>query len=479
MIEGQLRGMRMWCMTFMLARCVLCASARGATEVHAASTAVYAAPADEALSSRFLVTVDKENKPVYIAKSTVIAALALPGITRAGEAAFVSFDIKGVATLSVTVAGGVQSAKVLPSSSGITPIISGNRISFRISSPSQLTLEVNGDWMNSLHIFANPVEKDVPRADDPNVIYFGPGLHIVPPLQVGSGKTVYVAEGAFVYGKLGPTQTEGPVIWLNGSNITLRGRGVIDGSLFTKDNRAGNVVKVTGSKIRVEGVILRDSSNWNLPIVQSRQVEIDNVKILGSRENSDGIDIVNSQGVTISNGFIRTFDDLVVVKTLFQGAESSDITVKHMVLWNEIAHALSIGAEVRANVEGVHFFDCDIIHDKGREWLLRIFNTDAGTVSHVTFENIRIEESRRLMSLWVGKTKWSTDKEAGHIEDVTFRNIQSVSPEGAADAVDFAGADDQHEVRDVHVVNVTVGGRPLQASEIRQNGFASGVTVKP
>lgn len=463
----------------MLAPLALCVIVGSATAVPVAPTGVDAASAAEPLSSRFSVTVDKQNKPVYTAKSTVIAALALPGITQSGEAGFVSFDMKGTATVSVTVAGGARSAKVLPSSSGVTPVISGNRISFTISKPSQLTLEVDGDWMNSLHIFANPIERGVPRADDPNVIYFGPGVHVIPPLQVGSGKTVYVAEGAFLYGKLWPSQTEGPVIWLNGSNITLRGRGVIDGSLFTKANRAGNLVKVTGSNVRVEGVILRDSSNWSLPIVQSRQVEIENVKILGSRDNSDGIDIINSQGVTVSDGFIRTFDDLVVVKTLFQGAESRDITVKHMVLWNEVAHALSIGAEVRANVEDVHFSDCDIIHDKGREWLLRIFNTDSGKVSHVTFENIRIEEARRLISLWIRKTKWSTDTEPGQIEGTTFHNIQSVTPEDLTDMLDITGADERHEVRDVRMLNVTVGGRPIQTSEIRQNAFVSGVNVKP
>jgi hypothetical protein len=42
-------------------------------------------------------------------------------------------------------------------------------------------------------------------------------------------------------------------VLLDGSNITLRGRGIIDGSLFTRDNRAGNLVEVTGSDIRVEG----------------------------------------------------------------------------------------------------------------------------------------------------------------------------------------------------------------------------------
>ena len=451
-----------------------------AANATAESTArVYPAPAGETLSKRFTVTVGKQNAPVYVAKSAAIPALADPGVSQDGEAAFASFDIGGSVIVTVIVAGGVQAAKILPSSSGTTPMVSGNRVTFTITKPAQLTLEVNGDWMHSLHLFANPMETDAPRAGDPNVIYFGPGVHTIVPLKVGSGKTVYVAGGAFIYGKLGPAETDGPVIWLNGSNITLRGRGVIDGSLFTRANRAGNLVKVQGNNIRVEGVVLRDSSNWNLPIIASQHVAIENVKILGSRENSDGIDITNSQDVTVSDGFIRTFDDLVVVKTVFKGADSSDITVKHMVLWNEIAHALSIGAEIRQDVKNVRFTDCDIIHDKGREWLLRIFNSDSGTVDHVVFENIRIEESRRLISLWIGKTRWSEDQDRGEIDDVTFRNISSVSPEDAAHAVDFTGADERHGIRGVQILNVTVGGKPFQASQITQNQFVSGVSVKP
>jgi polygalacturonase len=463
---------RIWWLLPLIFPWLLAGSASGAVRV-------YSAPASETLSGRFTVTVDKQTAPVYVVKGSAIAALAEPGATQTGEAAFASFDINGSVTVTVVVSEAVQGAKILPSSSGIAPMVSGNRVTFTIAKPGQLTLEVNGDCMNSLHLFANPMETDVPRPGAPNVIYFGPGAHTISPIKVGSGKTVYVAGGAVIYGKLGQDETDGPAIWLNGSNITLRGRGIIDGGLFTRANRAGNLVKVEGSNIRVEGVVLRDSSNWNLPVIRSQHVTIENVKILGSRDNSDGIDITNSQDVTVKDGFIRTFDDLVVVKTLFQGAESRDILVKHMVLWNEIAHALSIGAEVRQNIENVDFSDCDIVHDKGREWLLRIFNSDSGTVSHVTFENIRIEESRRLMSLWIGKTQWSQDKELGRIEDVTFRNIRSAAPEHPDDSVDFTGADETHEIRNVQVLNVTAGGKPIHASQITQNRFVQGITVQP
>src|SRR5271169_405748 len=110
-----------------------------------AAVRVYPAPAGEPLSSRFTVTVDKQNVPVYVAKSTVIAALAQPGVTQSGEAAFASFDIDGRVAVTITLAAAVHTAKILPSSGGIVPVVSGNRVSFAITSPAQLTVEINGD----------------------------------------------------------------------------------------------------------------------------------------------------------------------------------------------------------------------------------------------------------------------------------------------------------------------------------------------
>jgi len=44
-------------------------------------------------------------------------------------------------------------------------------------------------------------------------------------------------------------------------------------------------------------------------------VTVKNVKLLGYRANSDGIDICNSRDVTVDGCFIRTLDDLIVVKS--------------------------------------------------------------------------------------------------------------------------------------------------------------------
>ena len=69
-----------------------------------------------------------------------------------------------------------------------------------------MTLEVNGNWVGALHLFANPPETDAPQPGDPNVIYFGPGIHEVSQLVVRNNQTVYVAGGAVVRGVIRPDE---------------------------------------------------------------------------------------------------------------------------------------------------------------------------------------------------------------------------------------------------------------------------------
>ncbi len=343
---------------------------------------VWPAPAGEELSKDFSVTVEGQDSPAYVVKVAPTDPArrwkAMDDKANSADyyekAAFTAFEMRGTVKVVVTSQGPIRSARVLPSSLKIAPEVAGNRLTISMTEPKPLTVEINGDWVHSLHILANAPEENPPRPDDPNVIYFGPGVHEVSHLEVGSGKTVYVAGGAVVRGVIGPDEpsrissysglkTYSPTLVLRGDHITLRGRGIIDGSRCT--THARQLLVVQGADVRVEGVVLRDSSTWTIPIRQSDRVTVENVKILGYRANSDGIDICNSRDVTVRGCFLRTLDDLVVVKTNGTQGEARRIVVRDCVLWNEVAHALSIGAELRQNVDDVLLTNCDVIHDKG------------------------------------------------------------------------------------------------------------------
>jgi hypothetical protein len=123
------------------------------------------------------------------------------------------------------------------------------------------------------------------------------------------------------------------------------------------------------------------------------------------------------------------------------------------------------------------FENCDVIHDIGREWTLRVYHCDGATVSNISFDHIRIEESRRLMSVWVGKQIWSRDAERGHIRGVTFSDIRAVTR--TPPQIELRGFDAGHGIDGVTFNDVVINGEPLVAAEIKANEFAKDVVVRP
>ena len=462
---------------------------------------VYKAPDGEVLNAKFKMSVNGIDVPVYNAKigmeNKVEREKAMDRRLESHMyfdlAGIATFDLKkGPATITVTVEEQVTSAKVLPTSFGITPTVSGKTVSFQVEKPQHVTVEVNGDHIRSLHIFVNPEETDIPDPNDPNVLYFGPGIHEITSVQVGDNKTVYIAGGAVVRAGVGEDEPWTPARWapaagtrnyrgasfiLRGKNITFRGRGIFDQELVPNQGR--QMMSVTVDGFKMEGVILRNSSTWTLSMRGCKDVHIDNIKILGHRANSDGIDINSSFDVLVENCFLRTLDDLVVVKTLRGTGEAGRIRVRKCVLWNEVAHALSIGAELTQKVEDVVFEDCDVIGDHGREWTLRVYHTDSALIKNVRFENIRIEESVQFASLWINTAVWTTDAQRGRIEDVVFKDI-TVTNSGRPlrKGIEFLGFSAESAIRNVLIENVVINGKKVTKEDVVMNDHVFNVTVK-
>ena len=463
---------------------------------------VYPAPEGEALNTKFQVSVDGIDVPVYNARICTehIQGRHAAGIVEQADlhydiTGFASFDLKnGPVKVTVSVKDHIYTAKILPTSYGMKSTIKDNTISFEVDKPQQLTVEVNGDHIRSLHLFVNPEETDIPDPNDPNVVYFGPGIHEISSVSViGDNKTVYIAGGAVVRGVLSEEEKAGgrrPASFvLRGKNITFRGRGMFDMGLVPRA-QGRQTMSVTVDGFKLEGVILCNSSTWTVSLRDCNDVHIDNMKLFGHRANSDGIDINSSMDVLIENCFLRTWDDLIVVKTLRGSRQDAcRIHVRKCVLYNEIAHALSIGAELTRKVEDVLFEDCDVIGDHGREWTLRIYHTDSAVIKNVRFENIRVEESVKFASLWINTAVWTSDTNRGHIEDVVFKNI-TVNNSGYPlhKEFEFLGFDADHAIKNVLIENVVINGRKVTQDDIVRgrdsregivvNDFVHDVTVK-
>ncbi|KAE8165637.1 hypothetical protein BDV40DRAFT_308937 [Aspergillus tamarii] len=108
---------------------------------------------------------------------------------------FALFDFEGPIELSVAYNNGpVKSAVIRPYSYGIKPTVKGNTISFTLDRPRNVVVQVNDDVFDTLQLFTNALETNIPSQQDPNVVYFGPGINNGPSskngtLVVPSGKS--------------------------------------------------------------------------------------------------------------------------------------------------------------------------------------------------------------------------------------------------------------------------------------------------
>jgi hypothetical protein len=473
---------------------------------------IWPAPKEEIPSPDF--TLEVQGTPVFVYQARVrTEILQKPGLwshqpdAPAERASFAIFDLAAPATLSIKPARPFRTAAIWPANAGITPDIHDGVISFPLSAPRHLTLMLDGSDREPLHLFVGKPETDVPRPDDPNVVYFGPGTHRIEQLSLKKGQTLYLAGGAVVKAALAPedkgtynekwqvTFHSGYAVGVTkATGVRICGRGILDGSLMPHPAR-GLIGIYNSSGIRLEGITLRDSANWNVTIADSDKVEVEDLRLISGRLNSDGINSVNSRHVSVRRCFVRNFDDSIVVKTLQPGRPAEDITVEDCTIWSDWGFALGVTYETRSPIQRVRFSRCAIVY--ARHWCLGLRVCDSALIRDIVFENIEIADLRHTPQLggahdaltreprlaWFGIVKdvWGKDAEAGLIRGVRVENVTVYG--NRLPPSDIIGFDAAHPVEDITFRGVHLAGQAAvtnaAALGIRTNAFVKGLTIEP
>nr|MBA3704482.1 hypothetical protein [Bacteroidota bacterium] len=179
---------------------------------------------------------------------------------------------------------------IRPLNFGIVGVRNGNVITFTLTKPTKLSIEVN-DRKNPLFFFADT--PDVPNTSA--TYYYAPGTvtNIGLLKTINSGESVYIAGGAVV---------EGSFFLAEGSkNISIKGRGILCMGQWPWTSNdltfLGDHSMIKGrstSYMQIEGIILANSTGWQIPIyngggnlVYNNQFR--NLKLISWNPNSDGI----------------------------------------------------------------------------------------------------------------------------------------------------------------------------------------------
>jgi hypothetical protein len=487
---------------------VICGATPNPAETDGTAVVTWPPPVGEKLFADYTVRVNGRDVPVYLCRVSAMPFNQVwPGYQRPLDqtelAGFAYWEMTGPVVVEVTARQPFKSVAVRPASRGIQPVIKGQSITLRISRPGQFTVELDGTH-HALHLFADPPEAGAPKPGDPNVLYFGPGVHRPGKIQLKSGETLYIAGGAVVY-----TAIAGRGV----SRVRILGRGVIDTSEFERGKGGGSIHLEDCSEVKIEGVIIRDSDVYGLSAFGSRKIDVANVKLVGFwRYNSDGIDMCNSQDVTVRDSFIRSFDDSMVLKGVkgrsggarpLPGQSYDTVPERHLrltglVIWCDWGRALELGAETSApEFTDVVFRDIDVIHNT--HIAMDIQHGDRAAIHDIRFEDIRVEvddlnplptiqrgpEAKylpaapaqpeacggcatvppgtayipNLLVIIIHPTGVTHDREAGTVRDVIFKGISVTGKTLPPSA--FSGQDPAHDVRGVTIENLRFNGQPI------------------
>lgn len=497
---------------------------------------LYEAPLEEKKSDDFAMFVNDREVSLYQARVSKYPINQIwPGYQRPIDqteiASFGYFDFEGEVEIRITPKMKIETVEILPKEFGIKPTIEDNTIQFNLAKPMQFVVEVNG-YHQALHVFANPLPTYKIDKEDPKVHYFGPGVHHAGVITLKSDETVFIDGGAVVYGVINCE---------NAQNANILGRGILDAGKIERDETPNMIWMKKVAKANIDGIILRDPHFWSTRLINCDEVTFENVKLIGFwRYNSDGINLVNSQNITIKNSFIRSFDDNIVVR----GSRSAyippfniieNIQVDNCVLWNDWGRALEIGADSFADtIQNISYSNIYIPHFTSVA--MDIQNCDRGYITGINYENIFIGEPIRdsliigttpivknawgkIIVLGIYESFYSGDTIRGKIDNIGFKNIsynRMNIPDNQISGSDMipidenssfrnydlfirdniyygdiqynatvssdiylSGFDDRHVVSDIYIKDLQINGKKItDINAIGRNKFVSDIHIE-
>ncbi|GBG06889.1 hypothetical protein PAT3040_01430 [Paenibacillus agaridevorans] len=439
---------------------------------------------------------------------------AVPVIHYKPEYDYAQFSFEGTVIIEVTADKPITSYSISPLAKNIQGTVDGNKLTFTLSTSTYLIVDINEDpnekvdesdpakIRKRLVIAADPLETDIPAASGPGIynvtaapynadntgatmasngiqqaiddahqagggtVYIPAGVYTSSNLTLKSNVDFYLAGGAVIVGtgkgedyrvdfrkdSLSRDGTYFISTAVDSENISMRGRGTIDGKGVEMRNRKMTnapsthkqgegfinnlLVPIATSNFTFDGLMLRDAGFWTFMVVRSDNVTITNYKVfqdLRMLEN-DGIDINESQNVLVKHALAISDDDAYSTKTWPQMGMSKDWpgAIEHLsnvvfddcLAWTRTA-AFKLGMGITTPQIGVTIKN-SFVYQSARALLVDHAFTNnplpvEGYAQDVTFENIDIERVgiNQFGNYWF-RVSTST---AGDVSNILFKNI--------------------------------------------------------
>ena len=445
-------------------------------EVTQTNVVLYDGP--KVMESSSVMNVTVEGKPVFVYDTRVNHLRSFTYTPSNDQNQVVIFDFEGRVNVEVEIVGATSlyNVTIRPLASQVKPTVSGNKISFALAEYGNFVLEyattASGNASdNVLHIFANPIETDAVDPDNlpDNTVYVGPGVWMANAIPVSKDNTtVYIAGGAVVYGQIRTA---------NVKNLTIRGRGILSGQLFDRTRASEFTLPIElqqCSNVTIKDIAILDPAGWAVTLYRCNDVTVDNLKIVTARANGDGISVQSCTNVNVKGGFVRTWDDSLVVKNV-DNFSTSNITFDGVSVWTDLAQSMEVGYETYGpKMNDITFRNITVLHNFHKA-AISIHNADNAVIDGVIYENITIEDAKMLGDNQLDgendflidftiafNTEWTqSGAQRGSIKNVTVKNVKVLEMANTVMCRMF-GESNTSAIDGVVISDVEIGGQKVK-----------------
>lgn len=282
--------------------------------------------------------------------------------------------------------------------------------------------------------------------DGGGVVYFPPGDYVTGTIQIGDNVTLYLEAGVTIRGSKNREDYlhESLIYAENSVNVSIRGRGTIDGNgtsfwkrekgrWVTGDWRPSRLMLfIKCDNLMLEDVTIQNSPSWTIHPIDCNRVTIRGISILNGiyeddGPNTDGINPDGCTNVRISDCFIRTGDDSIVLKcTRGSNQICRNITVTNCVLITTET-ALKIGSESKGEFRNITFSNCTIL-DAGCG--IGLWMRDGGLIDGWVINNISMTLTSPFLRggqpIYIWSYRRTDDTPWGTVKNVTISNLTAV-----------------------------------------------------
>lgn len=284
------------------------------------------------------------------------------------------------------------------------------------------------------------------------------GNFMTGPLVLKSNVELYLAQDAILWGsakRLDYSPGKQAVVSAFGQkNIRISGTGTIDGqgrelvenalSLLRAQkiqdpewllkrpaevNRANLLYFKNCTGVKVTGIVLKNAASWVQNYKECTDVTIDSMTVHSNCYwNNDGIDIVDSKHVKITNSYFNAADDAICLKSEIAGGSCEDIRIENCTVRSSASGFKlgtgSVGGFKNITVKGLTVFDT-------YRSAIALETVDGAFLENVDISEVQGKNTGNAIFIRLGHR--NKDARFSSIKNVKIRNVRVEVPSGKPD----------------------------------------------